>query len=149
MSWVVQWLLQLKLWSEDLGFRPHFCQNVGIFIGRAVLYTDWQDLSSVFKLLWVASPTREMTPPFSLEHYTPHTPYKVCNRGTCYTLSYLLSGLQPEYELACGTMCVKAGPLQTCTAGTSFHLVSFVELDEEFWKTWLLFSGSVHGLSVI
>ena len=34
----------------------------------------------------------------------------------------LPSGLQQGYQFACSPMCMKAGPLETSTAGTSFHL---------------------------
>ena len=87
-------------WNSDqeiLGSNPTFFQNIGIFIGRAILYTDWQDPSSVFKLLWTSPARRGHPYPHSSSLVIPLIPPIMSATGA---LLYLLTSLQLGYQLA-------------------------------------------------
>ena len=82
--------------------------------------------SNPFPTLWWKAGT-----PIPHNLLLPHTPimssYPLIPSSSIllHLLFYHLmpqSGLQQGYQLACSTMCMKAGPLETSTAWTSFHL---------------------------
>ena len=72
-------VIELEIWSGDLGFRPHFCWNV-IFTGRKrslwrlCFYTCLSVILFTGGSTWAGTPPRAGTPPGRYTPWQVHPP---------------------------------------------------------------------------
>ena len=131
-SWVTQlYLLVPPFCKPTAGFEWCF-QNFSEFWVTSH-YWGITPLPHHLLLLPAIPPSSVVTPPYPYHLLLPrYTPSSVATPYLLYPIILLLPTfpcwLKHGYELACGTVCMKGGPLKTSTAGTSFFAKVYKEV---------------------